>query len=278
MNRILLAAALCCAAAPALAQAPAAPADTGRVYELAEVDAPPRVTNAAEMRTALQASFPPARLHAGTDGSVTVSFVVAADGSVRQARIVSSSDTAFDAPSLDAVALLRFTPGQVAGSPVATRVDLPVNWQAPEPAPEPAGAPVVSATDRQVNGERVYEMSEVTVEANTYELSAVSEPPRPRNSSAVRRAMERLYPREARGSGGIAIVQVRFRVDAQGNPSHFRITSSSDRRFDEVSIEAAGTMRFHPARVDGRAVAVWVELPLAWSEPSRGMQPAPMPR
>lgn len=277
MKHLLLTAALCCAAVPSVAQAPV-PADTGRVYELAEVDAPPRVTNAPEMRAALQASYPPARLHAGTDGSVMVSFVVVADGSVRQARIVSSSDSAFDAPSLGAVALLRFTPGQVGGSPVSTRVDLPINWQAPEPAPESAGAPTVSSTDRVVEGQRVYEMSEVTVEANTYELDAVEEPPRPRNRSAVVRAMARLYPREAHGMPGTPLVHVRFRVDAEGNTSHFRITRSSDRRFDEASIEVAETMRFHPARVDGRAVAVWVELPLTWSEPRRGMQPAPMPR
>src|SRR5687768_12177184 len=97
MKILFTAAALLLAASPAAAQV-AAPADSGRVYELAEVETLPSPVNVADLRAALDAGFPRDRMAAGVGGTVHVSFVVGADGTVGQARIASSTDSAFDAP------------------------------------------------------------------------------------------------------------------------------------------------------------------------------------
>ncbi len=246
MRHILLAAALCCAATPVLAQdAPAA--DSGRVYELAEVETPPRPSNVDSLRAALQASYPPALLQAGTGGRVHVAFVVAPDGTVGQAQVISSTDPAFDAPTLASVAVLRFTPGMRGGSPVATRVEIPIDWKAPPPASaaaaEPAGAAAVPGND-------------------TFELPMIEVAPQLRNLGDVRRAMQRLYPRHAHPAR--ATVQVKFQVDAEGVPGPVTITLSTDPRFNQRSLEAVAVMRFSPAQARGRPVPAWVELPLQW--------------
>lgn len=272
MKRLLFAAALCCAAAPIRAQDGAA--DTSRVYELADVETPPRAANVADLRAALQAAYPPALLRAGTGGRVMLSIVVAADGSVRAPRVVATTDSAFNAPSLASVAVLRFAPGARGGTPVATRVEIPIEWQAPPPPRDTAGEGVVAASERVLEGQRVYTMSQVVAEAEALELDAVEEAPRVRNAGEITRAMRRLYPRVARTQQ--ADVEVRMRVDAQGVPGHFRVVRSTDARFDQPSIEALADVRFSPAKVDGRAVPVWVLMPLQW-RPLSPAHPSPPP-
>jgi TonB family protein len=263
MKTILLIAVLCCAVVPAYAQEPAS-TDTTRVYGIAEVDSLPRAINPGEMRAALQRAYPVARRVAGLGASVSVTFVIQTDGTLRELQVVASTDTAFDAPTLAAVALLRFTPAMAEGRTVPVRVELPVQWQAPPP-PEPELA--VTPSDRREDGQRVYTMSELVVE--TYAMDAVEEPPRPRNMTAVLRAMERLYPAQARMQNRNAIVELRFHVDSTGVPAPAIVTRSSGALFDQPSLELASLMRFHPAKLGGRPVAVWVELPLQWISPAR---------
>jgi TonB family protein len=179
--------------------------------------------------------------------------------------VVASTDSAFDAPTLAALGVLRFTPAERGGgTPVAARVQIPVSWQPPAPPADPAAQGVVSASGQQVNGEPVYRMTPVVAEVDAYELGAVEEMPQVRNAGALRREMNRLYPAELRARRISAQVHVRFRVDAQGVPGTFRVTRSSDPRFDAVSVEALPVLRFRPAKVDGKPVPVWVELPLHW--------------
>jgi TonB family protein len=265
MRRLLAAFVLMLAASPARAQ-DVKPADASRVYELSQVEAQPVPVNVADLRAALAAGYPPALLAAGAGGRVLLSLVVAADGAVRDARVVSSSDSAFDAPSLAAIAVLRFNPGTVRGSAVATRVEIPVQWQAPPPVAQAAHADegVVSSAGRTQEGERVYTMTDVVAEVRTYELKDVDEQPRPLNIADFRRALERNYPPELRSAAYTGTVQVRFRVTAHGTAEAPTILRSTDRRFNQATLESVRVLRFRPAKVGGRPVAVWFELPIQW--------------
>lgn len=262
---LLLACTMAASAAAAQETAPAAPADSARVYELSEVERQPRPLNGAELRAALEARYPPAHHRAGRGGTVFVSLVVGEDGAVGRAEVLSSTDSAFDAPTLASLALLRFEPATVGGTPVATRVEIPVQWQAPPPPKvDHAGEGVV--TDARVEGgERVYTMSEVVAQVPTYELAVVEEVPRPRNLAEFRRALQRQYPPELRAARIPGLVTVRFRVTAQGTTEGFILRGSTDPRFDQPTVEALRTLRFSPARINGGPVAVWVELPVQWS-------------
>jgi TonB family protein len=266
MRTLLAALSLLLAASPAAAQDAPLP-DSGRVYDLAEVETPPRPLNVADLRAALDAGFPPERLATGAGGTANVSFVVGADGAVRQARVVSSTDAAFDAPSLSALAVLRFSPATVGGTPVATRVEVPIEWQAPAPVAqaEHAGEGVVSTVGVTERGVRVYGLSEVVVVGRTYEVSEVDHRPQPRSAADLRHQMVRNQPPGTGGQGrATATVKVRFRVNVDGTTDSFTVLRSTDTRYNTPSIEALRHLRFIPGKLDGKSVAVWMELPLEW--------------
>ena len=264
MRTLLAALSLLLAASPAAAQ-DAPPPDSSRVYELAEVETPPRPLNVTDLRAALDAGFPPEHLARGAGGTVNVSFVVGADGAVRQARVVSSTDAAFDAPSLSALAVLRFSPATVGGTPVATRLELPIQWQAPAPVAqaERAGEGVVAAGVTE-EGERLYTMSDVVAVGRTYDVSEVDHRPQPRSAADLRHQQVRNRPPGLGERAAHATVHVRFRVNPDGTTDSFTVIRSTDTRYNAPSIEALRNLRFIPGKLAGQSVAVWMELPMEW--------------
>jgi TonB family protein len=123
-------------------------------------------------------------------------------------------------------------------------------------------------------GRRVDEVEDTTpaprVDAETgetYELSAVEEVPRPTNVADLRRALDANYPPLLRDARVTGTVEVRMRVMEDGtvDATSIQVTSSSHEQFNEPTIRAVRTLRFRPAKVNGRPVRVWVELPIQWT-------------
>jgi TonB family protein len=162
-------------------------------------------------------------------------------------RLVSSTDTAFDAPSIAMVSLLRFSPAQVDGRAVGVRLELPINW---EPGTRPADEPESDSTA-------------------AYGLREVEEMPRIINRALVARALEREYPLHLRDAGFTGTVHVRFLVEMDGSISHPTIIRSSMVQFNEPTLRAIQVLRFTPGKIDRAPVRVWVVLPVNWAT-SRG--------
>lgn len=275
MNRIRSALVLLCVlSVPLHAQGPGA--DSARVYELTEVEQPPRAANLAEFRDSLAATYPPEQLQARTPGAVLVAFVVDPDGATRDGRVLESTDSAFDAPTLAAVRGLRFSPGRVADQAVPVRAQMNIQWQPPV-LPAAAEGTVAGAGVTE-DGERVYTMNEVVADGGrVYEVREVEVPPRPLNLAAFRRVLERTYPSHLRDGRVQGAVTVRMRVDTAGVPHNLHIIRSTHPEFNRPTLESVAQLRFRPARVDGKPVHVWVELPIEWtvSEPARRELPFP---
>lgn len=263
VKHLFLAAALCCAAVPGVAQQGGAPA--GRVYELAEVEAQPVPTNLDALRSALNTTYPAEKRAAGQGARVSVAFVLHPDGVPRELRVMQSTDAAFDSATIAGVSLLRFTPATVGGQPVAVRVEVPVEWRlgaqaaAPPPSAPPAAAGGEEGEEVAADGVRVYP------------LDAVEEEPRPTNLTVLRNELFRLYPRTLRLAGIGGQVQVSFVVTEAGAVEDVLITRTSDVRFNLITLEAIRVLRFAPGRVNGHAVRTRVELPIVWSpeQPNR---------
>lgn len=87
-----------------------------------------------------------------------------------------------------------------------------------------------------------------------------------RNVGDVQRLLERTYPpllRDA-GIGGTAIVW--FFIDETGAVRETRLNSSSGRTaLDRAALAAAKEMKFRPAQLRGRAVPVWVSIPIVFT-------------
>jgi len=83
---------------------------------LNQLDLQPRVLRRAAP------TYPYELSQAKVAGSVLVEFVIDSEGAVRDAKVVRSSHTGFEAPTLTAVAQWKFAPGTKGGRAVNTRV------------------------------------------------------------------------------------------------------------------------------------------------------------
>lgn len=236
--------------APLVAQAPAP--DT--VFTSAQAQVQPAPLNAADVAQVMDEAYPAAQRQAGVGAKVTVSLVVAPEGTPLDVRIISSTDTAFVQPTLAAVSRLRFSPGQVNGRAANVRLELPFDWRPRQTSASEAAAELVNAwrgADRDSVG--------------LFEMGAVEVMPRLKNREAVTTAMEAQYDPLIADGAGSGMVMVKMRIGADGVPTGVHVTSSTSRRLDEATIRVAETMRFDPARVNNRPVAILVELPIHWT-------------
>lgn len=105
---------------------------------------------------------------------------------------------------------------------------------------------------------------EAPVDEGTYELAAVEERPELTNRRALVSAIERNYPPLLRDAGVSGTVTVRFRVNEDGTVDSGSITveNSTHDAFGDAAKRAVERARFRPAKVGGRAVKVWVVLPV----------------
>jgi TonB family protein len=113
-----------------------------------------------------------------------------------------------------------------------------------------------------------------------YELTELDEQPELANARAVAAALSRAYPPELRAKGDTGVVVVRFRVTAEGlvDPPTAGVVRSTSEGFSRAALEVVRTMRFRPAKVQHRAVAVWVTIPVSFQlRPSALELPAPRP-
>ena len=91
-----------------------------RLYELRMLDQTPRPT------LQRRPEYPAALRSAGVSGEVVVEFVVGADGTVRDARALRSTQREFEAPAVEAVQAWTFAPGRKGGEAVATKLQMPI--------------------------------------------------------------------------------------------------------------------------------------------------------
>lgn len=64
----------------------------------------------------------------GTSGVVTVSCTIDEKGNVQEPKVEKSSNDAFSAPALEALKKWKFKPAKKAGTPVAIRVNIPIQF------------------------------------------------------------------------------------------------------------------------------------------------------
>lgn len=104
---------------------------------------------------------------------------------------------------------------------------------------------------------------------------AVEELPRLLNASDLARQLERNYPPLLRDAGVSGDVVLRFRLleDGRVDAASIQTISATDSQFVAAAERSVGRLRFRPARINGRPVKVWVELPIAFSTPPLDTNP-----
>ena len=126
-------------------------------------------------------------------------------------------------------------PTEVAQAAPVAPVSAPPTPPAP-PAPTPTPAPVVTAPSR----------TDVSIPAS---YSASNQKP--------------IYPNMSKRLGEQGTVVLRVLVKADGNAGEVEVKSSSSYpRLDQAAIDAVKTWRFNPAKIDGKAIDEWYQVPI----------------
>jgi protein TonB len=92
------------------------------------VFSPGELDRVPDARVRIAPEYPFAMKNGGIDGSVTVAFDVDRAGNVVAARVLKSTHTEFEAPTLRAVLKWRFEPGRKNGRTVPFRMVVPVDF------------------------------------------------------------------------------------------------------------------------------------------------------
>jgi len=105
---------------------PPGPVSTGAgspVFSIPEVDQAPQPIFQAPP------AYPSAMRRQGISGEVVLTFVVSANGAVRDVQVRSASRREFEGPALEALQRWKFRPGRRDGQPVSVRMELPLYFR-----------------------------------------------------------------------------------------------------------------------------------------------------
>jgi TonB family protein len=182
----------------------AQPAQTAdQVYEFIAVDVKPVVS------TDTQPVYPQSAIDAGIEGTVVVSIVIGADGSVTSAEIFSSI------PQLDNAALRAarnkvFSPGMVGGAPVRTKMNIPVTFVLPEAPSTPEVSTTSPADDPGDFVDLTGEAVRITIEPERPRVNIIADRIKPEFDMMN---LERSYLPELTGKGEkIVVVNPKARI------------------------------------------------------------------
>jgi TonB family protein len=99
--------------------------NAGSIFRLADLDRIPQAIAQPAPRVPQNPGL--------QNGVVRVSFVVDADGNVRDVKVIDSTDFLFETPAVEGVKRWKFRPGMKAGRKVATLMEVPIRFEFDEP-------------------------------------------------------------------------------------------------------------------------------------------------
>jgi len=99
------------------------------------------------------------------------------------------------------------------------------------------------------------------------DVALAEEKPKLTNAAEVQRLLQRLYPPLLRDAGITGQAMIKFVVGADGkvDPSSVSVVSTTHDAFGEASTKIGEKLKFKPAKVGGRSVAVLVTMPITWT-------------
>ena len=105
--------------------------DASRTYTLAEVETKPSLASVATFQRVVSEGYPEDMKRRRLGGIAEVSFVVDASGKVEPSsvEVVDATQPAFGEAAKRALLVTGFKPGTVSGSPVRTKVSLPIVYR-----------------------------------------------------------------------------------------------------------------------------------------------------
>ena len=253
----------------------------------------PQLLNANEVKAALDRNYPPLLRDAGIGGTAYVHVFIDSLGKPVRSLISKSSDyPALDDAALAVIASMKFSPALNRTKVVNVWVELPVQFNPrigalQQPPPPPGSPPVTGArpprptvsparTDappapappRGIPGRPPTPPPPAVAgeAARTRDASPMDRAPELLNKMDVARALVRSYPPLLRDAGIGGQPTVWFHISADGVVQEVELAKPSGfPALDRAALSVARTMQFTPAQLDGKNIAVWVEIPIVFT-------------
>jgi TonB family protein len=196
-------------------------AQTGEVYKVGDgVKSPVLIKE-------VKPSYTKAAMDRQVQGTVEVTAVILADGSVGDVTVKRSLDPDLDVEAIRATKQWKFKPGTKDGTPVPVEV--------------------------------MIELSFTLRDGPTYTIGAgVSAP-------VLTKEVKPNYPESAKADGVKGTVEMEGTVEPDGTVTGIRVTRALDPRLDEEAVKAFRQWRFRPGQKDGGAVRVQVNVEMSFT-------------
>jgi TonB family protein len=166
----------------------------------------------------------------GLRGEVLTEFVVSDKGAVTEAKVVRSTDPAFDEPALEAIRRWKFEPGTQNGKPVHTRMQQPISF----------------GIESARGGRDAYTVNNKKQNEDTPEMLRYDTP------AKVRGVIVPVYPYELRRDEVKGKAAVAFVVNEAGAVSQVKVTEATHPGFGLALAAAVEQFSFDPALKDGK--------------------------
>lgn len=80
------------------------------------------------------------------------------------------------------------------------------------------------------------------------------------------RTVKPVYPEDMRRDGVAGMVMLKCTVDEHGNVNDVEVVKTSHESFTQPALDALRRWKFKPARQDGNAVAVKINIPIRFAQ------------
>ena len=209
--------------------------------------------------------YPKKAQQEGTQGRVTVQFIVEKDGSISHTSILRSVHLELDAEAMRVINTMpKWKPGTQRGEVVRVKYTIPVMFRLPE-EDSTVNKPVEKIDETAVIG-RIPEKA-TTPKARTVFEVVEKMPEYPGGMSAMMAFINKniKYPAEAQKTKAQGRVVIQFIVDTEGNIIEPKVIQSVDPLLDAEAIRLTAIMpKWKPGMQRGQAVNVKYTVPIVF--------------
>ncbi len=236
-----------------------APATEADVYEVVEnmPEFPDGGMSGLMKYLSANIRYPEAAHKAGTQGRVTVQFVVGKDGSIGNVSILRGVDPALDAEAIRVISgMPKWKPGTQKGEPVNVKYTVPVMFRL-------TPKPVEKIDEMIVVG---YRTPDAPVTGEVYEV-ADKMPEFPGGMTGLMQHLSKniRYPAEAHTNNIQGRVVVSVIINTEGKVTNAKIVQSVAPSLDAEALRVTGTMPdWTPGTKDGKPVNVKYTFPVVF--------------
>ena len=209
--------------------------------------------------------YPKKAQQEGTQGRVTIQFIVEKDGSISHTSILRSVHPELDAEAMRVINTMpKWKPGTQRGEVVRVKYTIPVMFRLPE-EDSTVNKPVEKIDETAVIG-RIPEKA-TTPKARTVFEVVEKMPEYPGGMSAMMAFINKniKYPAEAQKTKAQGRVVIQFIVDTEGNIIEPKVIQSVDPLLDAEAIRLTAIMpKWKPGMQRGQAVNVKYTVPIVF--------------